>query len=80
MPIIKPNIQITIPDGSITTPKLADGAVTTPKIADGSVTTTKFASDAVAPNATLWNGGQQIISSADPSGTAPDNSIWFKYI
>ncbi|MEM1724276.1 MAG: hypothetical protein QXW71_00660, partial [Thermoplasmata archaeon] len=49
--------SIEIPDGSITTAKLADGAVTTPKIAnnavtssklaDGSVTTSKIADNAV---------------------------------
>jgi hypothetical protein len=37
-----------VPDGSITTPKIADGAVTTPKIADGAVTSAKLADGGVA--------------------------------
>jgi len=37
----------TVPDGSITTAKIADGAVTAPKMADGEVTGTKIASGAV---------------------------------
>jgi len=38
-----------VPDGSITTDKLADDAVTTDKLADGAVTTDKLAADAKAP-------------------------------
>jgi hypothetical protein len=41
------SIGLTIPDGSITTPKLANLAVDTGKIADGSVTTIKLATNAV---------------------------------
>jgi hypothetical protein len=37
-----------IPDGAVTTPKIADGAVTTPKLADGAVTTPKISDAAVA--------------------------------
>lgn len=44
-----------VPDGSVTTNKLADGAVTTIKIADGSVTTAKLA-DGAATTAKLANG------------------------
>ena len=40
-------IGLTIPDGSITTQKLANLAVTTGKLADGSVTTIKLATNAV---------------------------------
>jgi hypothetical protein len=40
-------IGLTIPDGSITTPKLANLAVTTGKLADGSVTTIKLATNSV---------------------------------
>jgi hypothetical protein len=36
-----------VPDGSITTAKLANGAVTTPKLADSAVTTNKIANGAV---------------------------------
>lgn len=39
-----------IPDGYVTTVKLADGSVTTPKLADGSVTHPKLADDAVWEN------------------------------
>jgi hypothetical protein len=44
------SIGLTIPDGSITTPKLANLAVDTGKIADGSVTTIKLATNAVDNN------------------------------
>lgn len=40
-------IGLTIPDGSITTPKLANLAVDSTKLADGSVTTIKLATNAV---------------------------------
>jgi hypothetical protein len=60
-----------IPDGTITSAKIADGtivagdladnAVTTPKIADGSVTSSKLAAGAVtAPQTLITNGGFEI--------------------
>lgn len=36
-----------VPDGSITTDKLADASVTTPKLADGAVTGNKMANGSV---------------------------------
>jgi hypothetical protein len=53
-----------IPDGSVTTTKLASNAVTSPKIADGSVTAIKLGTDAVT--------GAKI---ADGSLTAGDLSV-----
>ena len=41
------NYQITIPDGAVTTPKIAGGAVTTEKIADYAVETSKIGDRAV---------------------------------
>lgn len=40
-----------VPDGAVTTPKMADGAVTTPKLADGAVTFPKNADVSVDPSA-----------------------------
>lgn len=39
-----------VPDGSVTTTKLADGAVTTAKLAGGAVTTVKLANGSVTAN------------------------------
>ena len=47
----------TVPDESVTTPKLADSATTTPKIADGAVTTPKIADGAVTPAKTDFSSG-----------------------
>ncbi len=57
-----------IPDGSITTNKLADGAVTTPKIANGAVTTPKIADGAVTMEK-LSESVQEAISSGGGSVT-----------
>lgn len=56
-----------IPNGSVTTVKLADGSVTTQKLADGSVTTVKIA-DASITTAKLVDGS--VIGNK-----IPDNSI-----
>ena len=36
-----------IPDGAVTTPKIADNAITTPKIADNAITSSKIADDSI---------------------------------
>lgn len=56
-----------IPDGSITTAKLADNAVTTPKLANGAVTAAKIAAGAV--------GSLQIGVEAIKNGNIQDGQI-----
>lgn len=58
----------TIPDGSITTAKLADGAVTTVKLADGAVTTVKLADGSVT-TAKIADGAVTTAKLADGSVT-----------
>ena len=67
---------LTVPDGSITTNKIADGAVTGSKVADGSVTTDKIADRAVtdiwylAPTSTVTiNSNTNWTDIADTSLT-----------
>lgn len=55
----------TIPDGEITSEKLADGAVTAKKIADGAVTSEKLAAGAITWS--LIAGKPGIEPIADPS-------------
>jgi len=57
-----------VPDGSVTTAKLADGAVTTAKIADGSVTTAKLADGAVT-TAKIADGNVTSTKLADGAAT-----------
>ena len=59
---------ITVPDGSITTAKLADGSVTTLKIADANVTTAKLA-DSNITTAKLANSNVTTEKLADSSVT-----------
>ena len=59
-----------IPDGGVTTIKLADGAVTTPKIADGSVTTPKIADSAVT-SSKFADGAVTTPKIADGAVTTP---------
>jgi hypothetical protein len=62
-------IGLTIPDGSITTPKLANLAVTTGKLDDGSVTTIKIANNAV--------DGTKIPDLALTTNKIADNQITY---
>lgn len=60
------NVQF-IPDGSITTIKLADGSVTTAKLSDGAVTSAKIADQAV--------GTDELADDSVTPAKIPDDSI-----
>jgi len=61
-------IASTVPDGAITTAKLADGAVTTGKIANGAITIEKFAPGAI-PASNIAAGSVTTTSLADGAVT-----------
>jgi hypothetical protein len=59
---------LTVPDGSMTTPKLADGAVTSAKIADGTVSAADLANGAVT-SAKIADGNVTTADLANSSVT-----------
>lgn len=68
-----------IPDGSITTPKLADGAVTTPKVTDGAVSSPKLQSASVT-GAKIADGSissAKIGVSLSSDNYSPGVAGWF---
>lgn len=62
-------IDITVPDGEITTEKIADNAVTNHKISNNAVTASKIANGAVS-SSKLANGAISELAIADGSITA----------
>jgi hypothetical protein len=63
-------MAVELPDGSVTTPKIADGAVTTPKIADGAVTTPKLADGAVTSTKLAVGAASRSINYAQAPGVS----------
>ena len=55
--------SVSIPDGAVTTAKLADGAVTTAKLADGAATGAKLGSDVIKTTGTQTVGGAKTFTS-----------------
>jgi len=55
--------SVSIPDGAVTTAKLADGAVTTVKLADGAATGAKLGSDVIQTTGTQTIGGAKTFTS-----------------
>ncbi|MCX7850841.1 pyocin knob domain-containing protein, partial [Thermus sp.] len=74
--ILAPEGQYSLPDGVITTSKIADGAVTTNKLADGAVTAAKIAAGALngALSFNAINFGSANWNNITTAGFYPVNS------
>lgn len=70
-------ITVNLPDGSVTSAKVADGAIITAKLADGSVTTVKIANDAVDASKISAGavGTSELATNAVDTSKILDNAV-----